>query len=76
MILPGQRFPILVATKPVDFRKGHNGLAALVQNGLQSDPFTGAVFVFRSRVSIKGTPSVLAFVDLSSSRGAGLLSAR
>ncbi|MGG9999236.1 IS66 family insertion sequence element accessory protein TnpB [Pseudovibrio ascidiaceicola] len=49
MILPGQRFRILVATKPVDFRKGHNGLAALVQNELQSDPFTGAVFVFRSR---------------------------
>ncbi len=49
MILPAQRFLILVATKPVDFRKGHNGLAALVQNELSKDPFTGTVFVFRSR---------------------------
>ncbi|WSH67941.1 IS66 family insertion sequence element accessory protein TnpB (plasmid) [Rhizobium ruizarguesonis] len=39
----------MVATKPVDFRKGHDGLAALVKNELHKDPFTGAVFVFRSR---------------------------
>ncbi|MBB4284090.1 transposase, partial [Agrobacterium tumefaciens] len=29
--------------------KGHDGLAALVKNELHKDPFTGAVFVFRSR---------------------------
>lgn len=40
---------VLVATKPVDFRKGHDGLAALVKNELHKDPFTGTVFVFRSR---------------------------
>lgn len=39
----------MVATKPVDFRKGHDGLAALVKNELHKDPFTGTVFVFRSR---------------------------
>lgn len=39
----------MVATKPVDFRKGHDGLAALVKNELHKDPFTGRVFVFRSR---------------------------
>ena len=49
MILPAQRVRIVVATNPVDFRKGHNGLAALVQNELKKDPFTGTVFVFRSR---------------------------
>ncbi|SDR46832.1 IS66 family insertion sequence element accessory protein TnpB [Pseudovibrio sp. Tun.PSC04-5.I4] len=49
MILPGQHVRIVVATRPVDFRKGHNGLAALVHNELKSDPFTGTVFVFRSR---------------------------
>jgi len=38
-----------VATDPVDFRKGHNGLAALVQNHLHKDPFTGTVYVFRSK---------------------------
>ncbi|WP_368041174.1 IS66 family insertion sequence element accessory protein TnpB [Leisingera sp. ANG59] len=40
---------ILVATKPVDFRKGHDGLAALVQSTLAEDPFTGTVFVFRAK---------------------------
>lgn len=39
----------MVATKPVDFRKGHDGLAAVVKNELRKDPFTGTVFVFRSR---------------------------
>ncbi|WP_339115113.1 IS66 family insertion sequence element accessory protein TnpB [Thioclava sp. GXIMD2076] len=38
-----------MATKPVDFRKGHDGLAALVQSTLAEDPFTGTVFVFRSK---------------------------
>lgn len=33
----------------MDFRKGHDGLAALVKNELHKDPFTGTVFVLRSR---------------------------
>ncbi|MBU3031168.1 IS66 family insertion sequence element accessory protein TnpB [Paracoccus marinaquae] len=49
MIFPSNRVRILVATRPVDFRKGHDGLAALVQSVLRKDPFTGTVFVFRSR---------------------------
>ena len=49
MLMPSQGVRILVATKPVDFRKGHDGLAALVQSMLMEDPFTGTVFVFRSR---------------------------
>lgn len=49
MIFPSNRVRILVATKPVDFRKGHDGLSALVQSVLRKDPFTGTVFVFRSR---------------------------
>lgn len=47
MIFPLNRVRIMVATKPVDFRKGHDGLAALVKNELHKDPFTGRVFVFR-----------------------------
>jgi transposase len=39
----------MVATKPVDFRKGAEGLAALVREEMKSDPFTGAVYVFRAR---------------------------
>ena len=40
MIFPSNRVRIVVATKPVDFRKGHDGLAALVKNELRKDPFT------------------------------------
>jgi transposase len=39
----------MVANKPVDFRKGHDGPAALVRQELHKDPFIGTVFVFRSR---------------------------
>ena len=31
---------ISVATKPIDFRKGHDSLAAMVKNELRKDPFT------------------------------------
>jgi transposase len=41
---PGLR--IMVASKPVDFRKGMDSLAALVAQALASDPFTGDVFIF------------------------------
>jgi transposase len=40
---------VLVATKPVDFRKGMNGLAALVQEQLKADPFSGTIYCFRSK---------------------------
>ncbi|MBL1420495.1 MAG: IS66 family insertion sequence element accessory protein TnpB, partial [Alphaproteobacteria bacterium] len=49
MILPSNSLRILVATNPVDFRKGHNGLAALVNNELSENPYSGTVFVFRSK---------------------------
>lgn len=40
---------ILVAVEPTDFRKGIDGLARICREQLQSDPFAGAVFVFRNR---------------------------
>ena len=49
MIFPLQRVRIMVATKPIDFRKGHDSLAAMVKNELRKDPFTGTVFVFRAK---------------------------
>jgi transposase len=49
VILPGQRLPIVVAMRPVDFRRGHDGLAATVQNELGLDPHSGLTVVFRSR---------------------------
>ncbi|MCA3700365.1 MAG: IS66 family insertion sequence element accessory protein TnpB [Novosphingobium sp.] len=49
MIGIGTGARILIATKPVDFRKGAEGLAALAREVLGQDPFAGTVIVFRSR---------------------------
>ena len=38
-----------MASDPVDFRKGHDGLAALVQSQLRQKPFDGSVYVFRAK---------------------------
>ena len=40
---------VLIATRPVDFRRGADSLAAMVQSVLGQDPFCGTVFVFRSK---------------------------
>jgi transposase len=40
---------VLVATKPVDFRRGADSLAALVREQLKHDPFSGTIFIFRSK---------------------------
>jgi transposase len=40
---------ILLACKPIDFRNGIDGLAALCKRELAEDPFSGALFVFRNR---------------------------
>ena len=45
---PSNRVRVMVATKPIDFRKGHDRLAAMVKNKLRKDLFTGTVFVFRA----------------------------
>jgi transposase len=49
MIGPTGSVRVLVATKPVDFRKGAEGLAALVRETMGADPFSGAVYVFRAK---------------------------
>lgn len=40
---------MMLALTPVDFRKGMDGLAALVQEELRTDPFSGAIYVFRAK---------------------------
>lgn len=40
---------IYIATRPVDFRKGLDGLAAVAQEVLKLDPFSGAAFIFRAK---------------------------
>jgi transposase len=40
---------VLVAIEPADFRCGIDGLARVCRSALKSDPFSGAIFVFRNR---------------------------
>ena len=49
MLIPPGPVRVLLATKPVDFRKGMDGLAALVQEQLKADPFSGVIFCFRAK---------------------------
>ena len=49
MIGPTGAVRVMVATKPVDFRKGADGLAAIVREAIKDDPFCGAIYVFRAK---------------------------
>jgi transposase len=49
VIAPGTGLRILVATQPVDFRRGMDSLAVLVSETLRDNPFSGSFFVFRSK---------------------------
>lgn len=46
---------ILVATEPVDFRKGIDGLSRICRESSGNDPFSGTLFVFfnRQRTSLR-----------------------
>jgi transposase len=49
MFAQGGPVKVLVAMRPVDFRKGIDDLALAVQEMFGLDPFCRAVFVFRSK---------------------------
>src|ERR1700730_14051513 len=40
---------VVAATKPGAFRRGADSLAALVREQLRHDPFSGTIFIFRSK---------------------------
>jgi transposase len=40
---------IYVASRPVDMRRGHDGLLAIVRSDWKQDPFSGHLFVFLGR---------------------------
>jgi len=40
---------IMVAVEPLDFRNGIDGLGRVCREVLKSDPFSGALFVFRNK---------------------------
>ena len=49
MIVAGSGLKVVVATRAVDFRKGHDGLVAVVEHEFGLDPYSGIVFVFRPK---------------------------
>ena len=49
MIGPSGAVRVMVATKPVGFRKGAEGLAGLVRETMRADPFSGSIYVFRAK---------------------------
>src|SRR3546814_17770212 len=46
---PGAGARVMVATRPVDFRKGPDALAALVGAEYGGDPYSGVIYVFRAK---------------------------
>jgi transposase len=66
---------MLIATCPLDFRRGVDRLAATVQTILRQDPFCGTIFVFRSKCADRvkllvydGTGSVMIWKRLEGAR--------
>ena len=51
MIVPSVGVKVLIAMKPTDFRKGMDGLAALVRETLGANPYGGVIYIFRSQRS-------------------------
>lgn len=49
MIGPSGAVRVMLATRPVDFRKGMDGLAALVRDAIGENQSPGTVYVFRSK---------------------------
>ena len=71
MIVPGQRLAIVIATQPVDFRCGHDALAAIVQTRLGLDPHSGLMVVFRSKRKDRVKILVWELLNLASDRQLG-----
>ena len=42
----GEDLKVYLCREPVDMRKGRNGLAALAQEAMKVDPFSGALLVY------------------------------
>jgi hypothetical protein len=53
VIAPGTAARVLVATRPVDFRKGADSLAALIKAEHGADPFSGVIYVFRAKRAVR-----------------------
>ena len=73
------RVPVFAYRRPVDLRKGFEGLSALVQQALGRDPLSGALYLFTNRrrttakvLQFDGTGLTLYIKRLARSRFAAL----
>lgn len=49
MLSLGPGVQIVLASEPVDLRRGHDGLVTLVRSLWKADPYSGTLFVFLGR---------------------------
>ena len=49
MLSLGPGVQIVLATEPIDLRRGHDGLVTLVSSLWKADPYSGTLFVFFGR---------------------------
>jgi len=49
MITITAKHKVFLATHPIDFRKGIDGIKGLCEHQLQLDPFSGHLFIFRNK---------------------------
>ena len=49
MLSLGPGVQIVLATEPIDLRRGHDGLVTLVSAQWKADPYSGTLFVFFGR---------------------------
>ena len=52
MIQIAPHHKIFICVKPIDFRKGLDGMASVCKTFMHQDPFCGAVFAFTNRTKI------------------------
>ncbi|MGH7676365.1 MAG: IS66 family insertion sequence element accessory protein TnpB [Gemmatimonadales bacterium] len=48
MLSLGGSHRVFLCAQPVDFRKAHDGLCAIIRDEFRDDPFSGDVFVFHN----------------------------
>jgi IS66 Orf2 like protein len=69
-LAPGTK--VFLACQPIDLRAGFDGLAAKVQQIIGADPFSGHMFIFRSK---RGHPTPFSIPIAICCRGVSLASA-
>ena len=73
--MPDGSLRIVVATRPVDFRRGHDALAATASGDLGLDIYSGVIVIFRSKrgdrlkaLALDGSGLVLTYKRLEQGR--------